>query len=532
VFADFVDGSWDLFMAAPDGSGVRRLTDDRAEDLSPDWSPDGRQIVHTRCESGADSCDLFVIGADGSNPTPLTDTPWISETRPRWSPDGTRILFEAVEDGAVIVGVMDLDSGPVTMLTDDSSASGGADWSPDGTLIVYHHSPWTAGGTGAGELWVMNADGTDQHAITHAPQVVSKEGEGWPVDHEPKWSQDGTLIAFTRGLDVYVVAPDGSGLTNLTPGGVDLSDRVVAWSPDGRILFASDRGSGDRRYRLYTMNPDGSDVRPFLDRTVATCCPEADWSGAATYPNTTEPEPTSQPTPTETSSPGVGEDIGLGFPVCNVSSIEADFARTGVAARAFVATRIGDLGECPQPDEAFNVVALDANDDGVAETSYGPIECAFECRTFSAPDLDGDGTAELLVVQSGGSVLALVLYDVMFRDGAPVVEPVTFAPPGDPAGGFEPGELARFLLGGDEFFVYTLRCGDLAMRDGPGFVVTAAESLPHDSPEAQWHAHRTLFALVDGSLQVRDVSDFTEPAGFDPPSFQSEETLCGSNLGP
>jgi hypothetical protein len=38
--------------------------------------------------------------------------------------------------------------------------------------------------------------------------------------------------------------------------------------------------------------------------------------------------------------------------------------------------------------------------------------------------------------------------------------------------------------------------------------------------------------LVDGSLQVMDIGDFTEPAGVDEPSFQSGETLCGSNLGP
>jgi hypothetical protein len=175
---------------------------------------------------------------------------------------------------------------------------------------------------------------------------------------------------------------------------------------------------------------------------------------------------------------------------------------------------------------------LDADGDGLADTSYGPIECELECRTFSAPDLDGDGTDELLIVQSGGSIRGLGLFDIVVRGGGPVIEPVTVASPGDPAGGFEPGENVRLLLGGDEFYLYTLRCGDPEMRHGPGLIVTAAESLPHDSPDARWHAHTTVFALVDGSLRVMDVGDFTEPAGVDAPSFQSDETLCGSNLGP
>jgi hypothetical protein len=236
--------------------------------------------------------------------------------------------------------------------------------------------------------------------------------------------------------------------------------------------------------------------------------------------------------PSPSESPRPTEDLELGFPVCNVSSLAAPFAMPGEDAVAFVATRMGDTGGCPEPANAFNVVALDVDADGLADASFGPIECELECRTFSAPDLDADGTAELLIVQSGGLILGLGLFDIEASDGGVIIEPITIAPPGDPAGGFEPGTDVLLYLGGDEWYLYALACGDPDMRDGPGLVVTAAESLPHDSPDARWHAHRTVFALVDGPLRLVDVGDFTEPAGFDPPSFQSGETLCGSNLGP
>jgi hypothetical protein len=242
--------------------------------------------------------------------------------------------------------------------------------------------------------------------------------------------------------------------------------------------------------------------------------------------------PSVQPVPTPADVAPTGKDIGLGFPVCNVSTIEGPFASPHTNATISVATKAGDLGGCPQPDGAFNVVTLDTDQDGVADASFGPIECTIECRTFSAPDLDADGTAELLIVQSGGSILGLGLFDVDVRESEPVLEPMTVASPGDPAGGFEPGEVVRLLLGGDEFYLDTLRCGDPEMRHGPGLIVTTAESLPHDSPDARWHAHTTVFALVDGSLQVMNIGEFTEPAGVEAPSFQSGETLCGSNLGP
>ena len=46
-------------------------------------------------------------------------------------------------------------------------------------------------------------------------------------------------------------------------------------------------------------------------------------------------------------------------------------------------------------------MALDVDHDGLADTSYGPIECTLDCRAFSAPDIDGDGTVgvvDLLVI--------------------------------------------------------------------------------------------------------------------------------------
>lgn len=163
------------------------------------------------------------------------------------------------------------------------------------------------------------------------------------------------------------------------------------------------------------------------------------------------------------------------------------------------------------PEDAFNVITLDVDRDGFAESSYGPIECTFECRSFSAPDLDGDRTDELLVLQDGGVVVGLRLYDVTTTGGEPTLAPLIVSEPGDPNGVFEPGEQASLLLGGDAFDLYALQCGEAPPPEGPGIVTTSAESLPNDSPDVQWHAHQTTFVHRDGHLNVVDVLDFTEP---------------------
>ncbi|HUU97683.1 MAG TPA: hypothetical protein VM487_18260, partial [Phycisphaerae bacterium] len=65
-------------------------------------------------------------------------------------------------------------------------------------------------------------------------------------------------IAFTTGRDgnyeIYVMNPDGSGLTRLTSNAA--IDEAPAWSPDGtEIAFQTNR---DGNYEIYVMNADGS----------------------------------------------------------------------------------------------------------------------------------------------------------------------------------------------------------------------------------------------------------------------------------
>ena len=59
---DHPDNYTDIYVMRPDGSGVRRLTHNRA--FTSAWSPDGSHIVFS-------APGLFVMGADGSGMTSL-----------------------------------------------------------------------------------------------------------------------------------------------------------------------------------------------------------------------------------------------------------------------------------------------------------------------------------------------------------------------------------------------------------------------------------------------------------------------------
>ncbi len=105
--------------------------------------------------------------------------------------------------------------------------------------------------TAAEDIWTAPVSGGN------ASRLTDSEGE----ERHPKFSPDGSLIAFTADMDgnpdVYVMATDGSGLRRLTfhPS----ADEVVGWHPtEAKILFRSSRSSYSRFDRLFLIAPDGS----------------------------------------------------------------------------------------------------------------------------------------------------------------------------------------------------------------------------------------------------------------------------------
>jgi TolB protein len=115
------------------------------------------------------SYEIYLLDADGSNLTRLTDDPG-GDLSPAWSPDGRRIAsvrasVEDVESGKTFIYVMNADGSGATPVT--SGAGNGCDglygtsWSPDGQQLAFARGCWD----GDAEVWVVNADGTGERHI-------------------------------------------------------------------------------------------------------------------------------------------------------------------------------------------------------------------------------------------------------------------------------------------------------------------------------------------------------------------------------
>ena len=84
VFQRDIKRSGEIFVMGADGSNPTNLTNSKAYDWSPSWSPDSTRIVWSRSPTVQDRGNLFVMDADGSNRTRLTSTPDLDEYEPDW----------------------------------------------------------------------------------------------------------------------------------------------------------------------------------------------------------------------------------------------------------------------------------------------------------------------------------------------------------------------------------------------------------------------------------------------------------------
>ena len=242
------------------------------------------------------------------------------------------ILFLSDRDGDAEIYVFT--DGKVKQLTRNGNIDKDPTWSPDGTQITWMSNK-LRGGPGF-DVWVMEADGKNQHAIvedagdgirrprwspdgTKIAFVANAGAQNWYIffvdftrlegkgkkqkpliydvtgtgrfprqeaDRDPVFSPDGTLLAFESNRDknaeIYVadITGEPGAKGKKVPGDIQqrlaadrAQDRRPRWSPDGQHLtFQSDR-TGD--WQLYSINPKGENLQQLTDNGLNW---RAEWS--------------------------------------------------------------------------------------------------------------------------------------------------------------------------------------------------------------------------------------------------------------
>jgi Tol biopolymer transport system component len=282
----------EIWVINADGTNERRVTNNATADADPAWSPDGAKIIFGKGGSG-----IAVVNLDGTNETNLTDG--ATDGKPAWSNDGTKIAFVRRSGSGSGIFTMDANGGNQIRIVADQSSQPGRNendnpaWQPvpvaPNTFIISGRI--TRSGAGVSGVTVnligsetasttTNAQG--EYRFENLPQGGSYTVTPTLVNHiftpprriftnamanqiadfaagelctTPNCRVNGKIV-FIRGTDIYTASADGTNIVNLTNNAS--IEEEPSFSPDGsRIVFKSNRVTGDTNYDIYTMDTEG-----------------------------------------------------------------------------------------------------------------------------------------------------------------------------------------------------------------------------------------------------------------------------------
>jgi Tol biopolymer transport system component len=228
-------GQRDLYTIPAGGGDPVALTNDRALDWSPLWSPDGKHLYFSSDRGG--SMNIWRVAVDEATgealgePEPLTSGGLGDQGLLSISADGSRLVYmdSLLRSHAMRAG---FDADSLTVADDGVQLSGpvrvtNLHPSPDGQRLAY-----VSFGSRQ-DLWVVNIDGTDERQLT---DDIDK-------DWNPRWLNDNETLIFRsdRGgaYDVWRMRSDGSGRTKIVV--TEETEMNLAPSPDGRYVTATQR---------------------------------------------------------------------------------------------------------------------------------------------------------------------------------------------------------------------------------------------------------------------------------------------------
>jgi Tol biopolymer transport system component len=214
------------------------------------YNPAGEGLAYIQDSSpGSQIC---TAQQDGSNPTCFGEGGYYSSLT--WSPDGQWLLFVGQENNLFKAKP---DGSQWAQLTNQSGTCSFASWSHDGTKIAYfYYFNWSL--PLKGDVWLMNADGSDPRKIFEGAYWAPQWGGALP------WSTDDKWLAVSSATGLWIFSPDGA-TSQQVPETEAQTYHDIAWSPSSTgwpLIFAYTDEFGGDTVMMY-VSGEGNPPRAF-----------------------------------------------------------------------------------------------------------------------------------------------------------------------------------------------------------------------------------------------------------------------------
>ena len=227
----------------------------------PSWSPDGKRIACGMNNASGDQARVVEVPVSGGEPKAIGSEKWATVGRVAWVSDGTGLIMTAVQESSSIgtqIWFLPYPSGSARRITNDLNAYGEVSLgltSDSGTIATIQQ-------INSSSIWITGPaeDETKARQIlkTNVPETVA-------------WTPDGKIVYASRtgeSWDLWIVNRDGSNAQQLTADA--FIDQQPSVSPDGRyVVFQSNR-SGNKN--IWRIDADGTNPKQltngnFIDET-------------------------------------------------------------------------------------------------------------------------------------------------------------------------------------------------------------------------------------------------------------------------
>ncbi len=242
AFVGTSTGHKEIYIADYDGHNLKQVTSYDTITLSPRWSPSGERMIYTSFRNSATM--LFMHDMIEGSSRKISDRKGLNIAA-AWK-DEEEIALTLTISGNPDIYLIDTEGGILKRLTSHWGIDVSPAFSPDGKKMAF-----VSNRSGSPQIYVLDL-------VSNQVERLTFQGN---YNTSPAWSKLDRIAfagASDNRLDIYTISPDGRDLRRITQD--QGNNENPCWSPDGRyIAFSSDRNGG--RHHIFIANANGENQR-------------------------------------------------------------------------------------------------------------------------------------------------------------------------------------------------------------------------------------------------------------------------------